>query len=108
MWLLRRRRLDHDIFETPEPAAMREPAALGKGADHHLERLVKSCLGLLRRDLKSLELAMAIAFADAEIEAATGNQIERCRLFREQHRVMPRQHHHRRAKAQTRGAHGER
>src|SRR6516164_2949476 len=107
MRLLGRWRLDHDIFEAPELAAMREPAALGPGADHQAERLVKTRIGLFGCDLKALEFAMAIAFANAKIEAAAGNQIERCRLLREQHRVVPRQHHHRRTKPQSRGAHGE-
>src|SRR5215469_16685362 len=98
MRLLRRRRLDHDIFEAPEPAAMRKPAAFGPSADHHVERLVKPRLCLLGRDLKTLKLAVATTFADAEIEAAVGNQIEGCRLFGEQHRIVPWQHHHRRAK----------
>src|SRR4029077_11613909 len=80
----------------------------GEGPDHHPERLVKSRLGLLRCNLKSFELAMAIAFTDAKIAATARNQIERCRLFREQQRIWPRQHHHRRSKAQSRGAHGER
>src|SRR6516162_10640535 len=108
MRLLRRRWLDHDIFETPEPAAMRKPGALGPAADHHVERFIKPCFGLFGRDLKTLEFAVAVAFADAEIEAAAGNQIERCRLFCEQHWIVPRQHHHRRTKAQPRGAHSER
>src|SRR5271157_4288452 len=108
MRLLRRWWLDHDIFEAPEPAAMREPVALGPGTDHQAEGFVKTRFGLLGRDLKALEFAVAIAFANAEIEPAAGNQIERRRLFREQHRVVPRQHHHRRTKPQSRGAHGER
>src|SRR5579859_7641324 len=108
MRLLRRRRLDHDIVEPPETAAMGEPAAHRPGPDHHFERLVKTRLGLLGCDLKASELAMAIAFADAEIETPPGNQIERRRLFREQYRIVPRQHHDRRAEPQSRGAHGKR
>src|SRR5262252_130409 len=52
-------------------------------------RSVQPRIGLFGRDLKAFEFAMAITFADAEIESAAGNQIEGCRLFREQHRVMP-------------------
>ena len=57
---------------------------------------------------KALELAVAVALADAEIETAAGDQIERRRLLGEQHRIVPGQHHHRRAEPQRRGAHGER
>ena len=51
---------------------------------------------------------MAVALADAEIEPAAGDQIERRRLFREQHGIVPGQYHHRRAEPQPRRAHGER
>ena len=108
MRLLRRRRLDDDILEMPEAAAMGKALARGKGALHHLDGLVEARLGFLRRDLKALELAVPVALADAEIEAAAGNQIERRRLFGEQHRIVPGQHHHRRAEPQRLGAHGER
>ena len=108
MRLLRRRRLDDDVLEMPEAAAVRKALALGEGARHHLDRLLEARLGLLRRDLKALEFAVPVALADAEIEAAAGNQIERRRLFGEQHRIVPGQHHHRRTEPQRLGAHGER
>ena len=51
---------------------------------------------------------MPVALADAEIEPAAGDQIERRGLLGEQHRIVPRQHDHRGAEPQRRGAHGER
>ena len=59
---------------------------------HHRDRLLEARLGLFRRDLKTLKLAMPVALADAEIEAAAGDQIERRRLLGEQHRIVPGQH----------------
>ena len=46
---------------------------------------------------------MAITFADAEIEAPAGQKIDGRGLFSEQHRVVPGQHQHRRAKPQGSG-----
>ena len=57
---------------------------------------------------EALELAVPIAFADAEIEPAVGDEIERRRLFGQQHRIVPGQHDHRGAEPQRLGAHGER
>ena len=37
---------------------------------------------------------MPVTLADAEIEPAAGHEIERRRLLGEQHRIVPRQHHH--------------
>ena len=105
---MRRRRLDHDVLEMPEAAVVREALARGPRLRHHRNGLLEARLGLVRRDLKALELAVAVALADAEIEAAAGDQIERRRLLGEQHRIVPRQHDHRRAKPQRFGAHGGR
>ena len=108
MRLLRRRRLDHDVLEMPEAAVVGEALARRPRPRHHRDRLLEARLGLFRRDLKTLELAVPVALADAEIEAAAGDQIERRRLLGEQHRIVPGQHHHRRAEPQRLGAHGGR
>ena len=50
---------------------------------------------------------LAIALADAEIEAAVGQQVEGGGLLGEQHRIVPGQHHHRGAEPDARGAAGE-
>ena len=90
--VLRGRRLDHDVVEMPEAAVVREALARDPGARHHLERFLEAGFGFLRRDLEALELVVPIALADAEIEPAAGNQIERRRLLGEQHRIVPGQH----------------
>src|SRR5204863_4816544 len=52
-------------------------------------------LGRLRlRDAEALELGIAVALADAEIKTAAREKIERRDLLGEQHRIVPRQHHH--------------
>jgi len=108
MRFLRRRRLDDDVLEMPEAAVVREALARGPGARHHRNSLLEARLGLVRRDLKTLELAVPVALADTEIEAAARDQVERRRLLGEQHRIVPRQHHHRRTEPQPRCAHGKR
>ena len=75
---------------------------------HHLDRFLEARLGLLRRDAEAGELVVPIALADAEIEPAAGNQIERRRLLGQQHRIVPGQHDDGGAEPQRGGAHGER
>ena len=45
------------------------------------------------RNAEAGELVVPVALADAEIEPAAGQQIERRRLLGQQHRVVPGQHH---------------
>ena len=106
--LLRRRRFDHDVLEMPKAAVVGKPLARRPRPRHHRDRLLEARLGLFGRDRKTLELAVPVALADAEIETAAGDQIEGGRLFGEQHRIVPGQHHHGRAESQRLGAHGER
>ena len=108
MRALRRRRLDHDVLEMKKAAVVREALARREGARHHLERLLEARFRLIRRDLEALELAVPVALADAEIEAAVGQQIERGGLLGQQHRIVPGQHHHRGAEPQRGGARGQR
>ena len=51
-------------------------------------------------DIEAVEFVIAIAGADAEIQPPARQQIERRRLLGQQHRIVPRQHHDRRAKPQ--------
>src|SRR5579862_618406 len=105
---LRRRRLDDDVLEMPEAAVVGEALARRPRPRHHRNGLLETRLGFFRRDRKTLELAVPVAFADAEIETAAGDQIKRRRLLGEQHRIVPWQHDDRRAEPQRRGAHGGR
>src|SRR5262249_53876890 len=102
---LRRRRLNHDVREVPEAAFVREAFARGPGARHYFERLLETGLGFFGCDLESLELAVAVALADAKIEAAPGKQGQARRLFRPHPTSVPRRHDDRRAKPQCRRAH---
>src|SRR5262249_22319990 len=72
MRLLRRRWLDHDVLELPIATLVRKPRPCRPGARHHFERLLEARLRLLRCNLKSLEFAVAITLANAEIEPAGG------------------------------------
>ncbi len=108
MRLLRRRRLDHDVVELPEFSAVREALARRERLGHHLDRFLEPRLGLLRWNAEAGELVVPVALADAEIEPAAGDQIERRRLLGQQHRIVPGQHDDGGAKPQRGGAHGER
>src|SRR5262249_54828561 len=92
MRCLGRWRLDHDVLEMPETALVREALSRGPAAPHDLEGFLETCFGLVGSDLKSLELAVAISFADAEIEPTFRKKIERRRFLGEQDRIMPWRH----------------
>ena len=70
MRFLRRRRFDHDVLEMPEAAVVGEALAGRPRPRHHCNGLLEARLGLFGRDLKTLELAVPVALADAEIETA--------------------------------------
>ena len=61
---------------------------------HHLDGFVEPRLRLFRPDAKAGEFVVPIALANAEIEPAAGDQIERGRLLSQQHRIVPGQHDH--------------
>jgi hypothetical protein len=61
-----------------------------------LHRLVEALGRLVGCDAEPGELAVAIALADAEIEPAVRQQVERRRLLGDEHRVVPGQHDDRR------------
>src|SRR6516162_4444348 len=92
MRLLRGRRLDYNIVEPPVLALMRERLVGCPCLEDDIEAFVEPRVGLLHRQGKAGELVVAVTLADTEIEPATGEEIERCRLLAQQHRIVPRQH----------------
>ena len=74
----------------------------GPGFDDHVEAFVKARVGLVHSTQKPGELVVAVAVADAEIEPAAGQQVERRRLLGQQHRIVPGQHDDRGAEPQGR------
>src|ERR1700758_4578541 len=107
MWTLSGRRLDDDILESPIPSPMGKAHARNPRAQDNLDRFFKAAFRLFRRHTETLEFAVPVAFADAEIQPTVGNQIKRRRLLRQEDRVVPRQDHYRRTKPQCGGSHGE-
>src|SRR5690606_25382622 len=59
------------------------------------------------RNGKAAELVVAVALADAEVEPAVGEEVERRRLLREQHRVVPGQDDDGGAEPKAAGARGK-
>ena len=104
---LQRLGLDHDVVVVPALAAMAEAALGGPRLADDLHRLVEALGRLVDRDAEAVELGLAIALADAEIDAAAGQQVERRDLLGDQHRIVPRQHDHRGAEPDVLGARGE-
>jgi len=96
---LRGRRLDDDIVERPVPAAMREFLVRGPGFDQHVEAFVEARVGLVHVDAEALELVVAIALADAEIESPARQQVERRGLLGQENGVVPGQDDDRSAEA---------
>src|SRR5215831_4676 len=90
---LRRWRLDHDVVELPVLAPMAEGLVGGPRLQQDFEALLEPRVGFLHRHAEARELVVAIALADSEIEPTPGQEIERRGLFRQQHRVVPWQHH---------------
>ena len=105
--LLRRRRLDNDLVEGPVCAPMRERLVGCPRLEDHLETLVEARVSFLHRHAESSELVVPVAFADAEIEPAPGQQVEGSRLLRQQHGIVPGQHEHCGAQAQPARARAE-
>ena len=59
---------------------------------HDIETLVEARVGLLDRHAEAGKFVGPVALADAEIEAAAGEKIDRRRLLGEQDRIVPGQH----------------
>ena len=107
MRLLHGARLDDDVVEVPALAVVREAVAGGPGLAQERQGLVEALGRLLDGDAEARELRRAVALADAEIEAAVGQQIQRGDLLGQQHGVVPGQHHHRGAQPYALGAAGK-
>jgi hypothetical protein len=104
---LRRGRLDDNVLEMPEATLVREALPRRPASPHDFEGFLETRFGFFGRDLKSFELAVAISLADAEIEPALREKIERCRFLGEQHRVVPRRHDDGRTETKRLRAHGQ-
>ena len=107
MRLLHRARLDDDVLELPAASVVREAIGSGPCRAQEGHGLVEPLGGLLDRDAKARELRRPIALADAEIQASVGQEVDRGHLLGQQHRIVPGQHHHRRAQPDPAGAAGQ-
>src|SRR5215467_443217 len=104
MRLLRCRGLDDDLLEGPVRASMRERLARGPRLDDHVDRLLEAGVGLLDRHTETNEFIVPVPLADTEIEPPPRQEIEGCRLLRQQHGIVPRQYCYCRAQSQPAGA----
>ena len=95
MRLLVGRWLDDDVVELPVLAVERKPFVRGPGFGDDVDRFFEAGAGILHRNAEAGEFVVAIAFANAEIEAPAGQQVDRRGLFGQQHRIVPGQHQHR-------------
>ena len=95
--LLHHRRFDHDIAVLPVLAVVAEALLRGPGFEDQPERFLVPLQRFFLRDAEALELDVAVALADAEIEPAARQQVEGRGLLGEQHRIVPRQHRDRRS-----------
>ena len=107
MRLLHRARLDDDALELPAPSAVREAIGGGPRRAQEGHGLLEPLGRLLDRDAKARELRRPIALADAEVQAPVGQEVDRGHLLGQQHRIVPGQHHHRRAEPNPVGAAGQ-
>src|SRR5262245_17215167 len=107
MRLLRCRGLDDDLLEGPIRAPMRERLAGGPRLDDHVDGLLEAGVGLLHRHTETCKLIVPVPLADTEIEPAPRQEIECCRLLRQQHGIVPRQYRYCRAQSQPARASAE-
>src|SRR5208282_3716885 len=87
MGFLDRRRLDHDVLEMPALAVMREAPGRAPRLADDLDRLVEALGRLVLWDAEALELGRPVTLADAEIDPAVGEQVERRDLLCKEHRI---------------------
>ena len=102
--LLDRGGLDDDVVVAPPFSLVGEAALAGPRLADHVDRLVEPRGRLVLLDTEAGEFVGPVALADAEIEPAVRQQVERRGLLGDQHRVVPGQHDHRGAEADRRGA----
>src|SRR5580765_7063638 len=86
---------------------MRKAPVAGPGLAQKGDGFLVALLGLRHVDAEAVELAPAVALADAEIEAPVRQQVKRCGLFGEERRIVPRQYEDRGAEPQGRRLGGE-
>src|SRR5262249_12271090 len=97
-------RFDDDVRKLPTAALEGKATVGGPGRAQEIQGLIEACRRLFNSDAKTVEFGGPVAFADAEIQPAIAEKIERRHLLGEQDRIVPRQHHHSGAKAQALGA----
>src|SRR5258708_7731593 len=91
----------------PVLPVMRKTARARPRLAQKSDGLLIAFLRLSHRHAKAVKLAPAIALADAEIEAAVGQKVERRGLLGQQRRVVPRQYQNSRAEPQCRRLGGQ-
>ena len=79
---------------------MREPLLRCPRLQQDLDRFLEPRIGLLHWHVETGEFVVAVAFADAEIQSSSRQQVQRRCLFGQQNRIVPGQHDHRGAKPQ--------
>src|SRR5262249_104965 len=107
MRLLHGARLDDNVVEMPIAPVVGEPFAAGPGAAQESQGFVEACRGFLNGNRKAGEFGRPVTLADAEIQPAIGEKIEGCYLLRQQHRIVPGQHHHGGAEPHALGSRGK-
>ena len=98
--LLDGRRLHDDVVELPVLPLPGEPLVRRPRLGDDVDRFLEPRFGLLHRNAEADELVVPVSLADAEIQPSARQQVHRRRLLRQQHRVVPRQHDHRRSETQ--------
>ena len=86
---------------------LKRKAILGPRSANYLKSFFKQRLALFTRDAKSGKLFHAIAFANAQIQASIGKNIDRGRVFRDSERMLKRQDENESADANAAGASGD-
>ncbi len=98
------RRLRNGIVERPVFSYLRKSFFRRPRLQQDFLGFLEARIGFRDRHVETDEFVVAIPFANPEIQPPAGQQVQRRRLFRQQNRIVPRQHDHRRAQAQRCGA----
>lgn len=85
---LHRRRFHDDVLEIPVPTVVREPPFAAPRQPKHCHRLLEPLLCLPDWNTESAELIVAIAAPNTEVEASSGEHVDRGDLLGEQQRVV--------------------
>ena len=89
MRLLDHRWFDHDVVELPAGALMAPPFLILPRLQDQTEGFLEDRSRVRHIDVEPVKLVIAVAFADAEIKAPIGNQIEGSCLLHQQDRIVP-------------------